>query len=563
MRLPPYRPRQFVPPAIDLGDWAQIAPLFDRLEARSCRSVTEFEQWLLDWGELSAALDEESSRRYIAMTCHTEDAEAERAYLHFVEKIDPALKPRQFALAKCYTAHPLGAPRYEVFNRDIAVTVELFRPENVPLETEEAKLGQQYQKLTGSLTVQFRGGEKTLILMGRYLEEPDRTLRQEAWELIANRRLEECERFEGLFDALLKLRQQIAVNAGYSNYRDYSFRRLRRFDYTPADCERFHDAVEQEVMPVLRELQSARRQQLGLPALRPWDLAVDPLGRSPLRPMGLTENTQKIFDQLGFGDDFRLMRDKELLDLDNRKGKAPGGYQQNLNECRLPFIFMNAVGQQRDVETLLHEGGHAFHALATKDEELFAYRNNVPIEFAEVASMSMELLGNEHLDAFYDKAGVQRARRAHLENIVTLLPWIAIVDAFQLWIYTHPGHSRDERVKAWTALIDRFGGDVDWSGYEAQRSHLWHRQLHIFLSPLYYIEYGIAQLGALQVWANSRRDKARALQAYRRGLAIGGARPLPELFRTAECRFEFGRETMQPLMDLLRTELNRLASGPS
>jgi oligoendopeptidase F len=554
IQLLPHRPRRFVPAAIDLGDWAQMAPLFDKLE----QPAADRERWLADWSELTAALDEEACRRYIAMTCHTDDSDAERAYLHFVETIEPQLKLRQFALTKLYAAQPLTGRRYEVFNRDAAVVVELFRPENVPLETEETKLGQQYQKLTGSLTVQFRGEEKTLIQMGRYLEEPDRLVREEAWQLVAGRRLQERNRFDDLMDSLLRLRHQIATNAGHVNYRDYAFRRLRRFDYTPADCVEFHDAVEQEVLPLLRELQSARRRQLGLPALRPWDLAVDPLNRPPLRPTALVENAQKIFDRLGFGDDFRLMREKGLLDLDNRKGKAPGDYQQNLNECRLPFIFMNAVGLQRDVETLLHEGGHAFHALATKDEELFFYRNNVPIEMAEVASMSMELLGSEHLDVFYDEDGVRRARRTHLEDIVSLLPWIATVDAFQHWLYTHPGHSRAERVQVWRSLMDRFGGEVDWSDHDDARSFLWHRQLHIFLSPLYYIEYGIAQLGALQVWANSHRNPARALQSYRRALTLGGSRPLPELFQTAECRFDFGRETLRPLMQLVRGELGRL-----
>jgi oligoendopeptidase F len=554
LRLTPYRPRRFVPADADLGDWSQIAPLFDRLEnARADR-----EQWLLDWSEVSAALDEESSRRYIAMTCQTDDAEAERAYLHFVENIEPQLKPRQFALCKLYAARPLPGDRYAVLNRDVATSVELFREENVPLETEEARLGQQYQKLTGSLTVQFRGEEKTLVQMSRYLEEPDRPLRQEAWELVARRRLQEREKFEDLFDSLLKLRVKIAGHAGFDSYLDFIFRQRRRFDYTPADCVAFHDAVEREVLPLLRELQADRRRRLGLPALRPWDLAVDPLQRPPLRPFEnvsqLADGAQQIFTRLGFADEFRLMRDKHLLDLDNRKGKAPGGYQNNLNECRLPFIFMNAVGLQRDVETLLHEGGHAFHALATRDEELFAYRHNVPLEFAEVASMSLELLGNEHLEVFYDPTGARRARRAHLETIVTLLPWVATVDAFQHWIYTHPGHTREDRRREWLRLMDRFGGDVDWSGYEAERSYLWHRQLHIFLSPLYYIEYGIAQLGALQVWANARRDRAAALRAYRNALALGGSRPLPELFATAGCRLRFDAAAFRPLMQMLRDE---------
>ncbi len=532
-KLPAYKPRTFVPQTIDLGDWPQIAPLFNQLEKRAaqCRSAADLERWLLDWSELSAALDEESSRRYIAMTCHTDNAEAEKAYLYFVENVEPKLKPRQFEIETIYVTHPLraellaiGAPstvpartdtnlpgrcsalrRYEVFDRDLKNHVELFRPENVPLETEDAKLCQQYQKLSGSLTVNFRGEEKTLVQMGRHLEEPDRALRQEVWELVAKRRLQEAEKFEDIFDRLIELREQIGRNAGFKNYRDYAFRRLGRFDYTPEDCARFNDAVAREVMPVVRELQAARRRQLGLDKLhpghlRPWDLAVDPQNRPPLKPFAevgeMVSRTQKIFDRLDgeLAGGFRQMQDLHLLDLDNRKGKAPGGYQSTLSESRLPFIFMNAVGQQRDVETILHEAGHAFHALATRGEDLHAYRNGPPIEFCEVASMSMELLGNEFIEEFYSAADARRARRVHLEGVVGVFPWIATVDEFQHWIYTHPGHSRAERAVAWLELMDRFGGDVDWSGYEAARAHLWHRQLHIFIHPFYYIEYGIAQL---------------------------------------------------------------------
>jgi oligoendopeptidase F len=569
-QLQPHTPRRFVPEKIDLGDWRQIAPLFDQLEVASghCRTVAELERWLLDLGELTAAIDEESTRRYVAMTCHTDDPDIEKAYLEFVERIEPEIKPRQFKLAQLYVAHPLRAqlpkPRYEVFDRDVQVSVELFRQENVPLETEETKIGQHYQKLMGSLTVQFRGEERTLIQMGRYLEEPDRATRQQAWELVAHRRLQEAEEFDSLFDELVRLRERVAANAGFANYLDYGFRLRRRFDYTIVDCEKFHDSVERIIMPLVREFQVERRRQLNLPALRPWDLAVDPLNRPPLRPFQqveqLVDGTHQILDRVDpeLGSQFKLMRDRGLLDLENRKGKAPGGYQSTLNEARLPFIFMNAVGQQRDVEILLHEGGHAFHALATRSEELFAYRNNVPIEFAEVASMSMELLGNEFLDVFYGPAEQKRARRAHLESVIGLFPWIGTVDAFQHWIYTHPRHKREERTTAWLALMDRFGGDVDWSGYEKARASLWHRQLHIFLSPLYYVEYGIAQLGALQVWANSRRDRRKGLGDYLRGLALGGSRPLPELFAEADCRFDFGPQTISPLVEMVKAELAAL-----
>jgi oligoendopeptidase F len=590
-KLPAYKPRKFVPQKIDLGDWSQIAPLFDQLERRAAGadSAAALEHWLLDWSELSAALDEESSRRYIAMTCHTDNPDAEKAYLHFVENVEPQLKSRQFALEKIYVAHlqreKLIKQRFQVFDRDTKSHVELFRPENVPLETGEARLCQQYQKLSGSLTVNFRGEEKTLVQMGRHLEEPNRALRQEAWELVAKRRLQEAEKFDDIFDQMLKLRAQIAKNAGFENYRDYAFRRLGRFDYTPEDCTQFHDAVEKHVMPIERELQAERRRQLKLENLRPWDLAVDPQNRPPLKPFEQMDEmvlrTQKIFNQLDgeLAGGFQRMQDLRLLDLDNHKGKAPGGYQSTLAESRLPFIFMNAVGLQRDVETILHEAGHAFHALATRDEDFYAYRS-APIEFCEVASMSMELLGNEFIGEFYPpdenevgsarradrtpRRGVptssdaNRARRVHLEGIIGIFPWVATVDAFQDWIYTHPNHARDERRTAWLELMDRFGGDVDWSGFENARTYLWHRQLHIFIHPFYYIEYGIAQLGALQVWANSKRDKVKALNDYKKALALGGSRPLPELFAAAGCKFQFDAATIKPLIQLVRNELSKL-----
>ena len=570
--LPPHRPRRFMPAEANLGDWAQIEPLFEALEQRAPRAkdVPLLESWLVDWGELNAALDEEGSRRYIAMTCHTESAEAEQAYLQFVEQIEPRVKPRQFKLAQLYVAHPLRsklpADRYGVLDRDTKVQVELFRPENVPLETEEAKQSQQYQKLSGSLTVQFQGKEQTLVQMGRYLEEIDRNLRQQAWELVANRRLQEADKFEAIFDRLVALRQQIAANAGFNNYRDYAFRRLGRFDYTPADCERFHDAVETELMPVVRRLQAQRRDSLGFDTLRPWDLETDPLSRPPLKPFEqvdkMVQGTERIFERLDseLAGGFRRMENLRLLDLANRKGKAPGGYQSTLAEARLPFIFMNAVGIQRDVETILHEAGHAFHALATREEDLYPYRS-APIEFCEVASMSMELLGNQFLEEFYATPEANRARRTHLERVVGIFPWIATVDAFQHWVYTHPGHSRQERSRAWLALMERFGGQVDWTGYEAARANLWHRQLHIFIHAFYYIEYGIAQLGALQVWANSKQDQGRALRQYKQALALGGSRPLPELFRAAGCRFDFSRKTIGPLVELVTSELDRMPAG--
>jgi oligoendopeptidase F len=564
--LPAARPRRFVPAQVDLAAWEQIEALLNRQEERlaNCRTVAELEAWILDAAELSAAVHEEGSKRYVAMTCFTEDKEAEKAHLHFVEEIRPRLQTRGFKMLELLLAHPLCAqlpqPRYAVYNRDNRLYVELFRPENIPLKTEETKVGLRYQKLTGSLTVEFQGEEKTLVQMERYLEDPDRKLRQEAWEQVAQRRLQERETFEDLFDEALKIREKIAANAGFPNYLGYAFRARGRFDYGPEECLRFHEAIESEVVPFLRELQAERRQKLQVPELRPWDLAVDPANRPPLSPFAhvdeLEAKTQQIFDQLDpeLAAGFQEMRKLKLLDLANRKGKAPGGYQGILPEARLPFIFMNAIGVQKDVRTLLHEAGHAFHTLATRQEDLYAYRH-APIEFCEVAAMTMELFGNTYLKTFYNEADADRARREHLEGIVSLLSWIATVDAFQHWIYTNSGHCREERQEAWTRLMKRFEGDVDWQGYEEVRKNLWHRQLHIFLLPFYYVEYGIAQLGALQIWANAKNDPAGSLQAYRSALSLGGSRPLPELFAAAGCRFDFSRETVKPLVKLLRKEL--------
>ena len=576
MSLLPFDPlpiapvRRFLPADLRLGDWSELEPFFDALEARAAAvlSTVDLERWLLDWGELSAAIDEEGAKRYIAMSCHTDSQEAEQAYLRFVEQIEPKTKPRQFQLAVCYckmtNRRGLNPDRYLVFDRGAELQVCLFREANVPLETEEARVGQQYQKLCGGLTVQFQDKELTLVQMGKFLEDPDRSLRESAWRLTAQRRASEQLHFEDQFDELIRLRQQMAQNAGFENYRDYAFKLRGRFDYTPDDCARFHDAIESEVLPVIRSLQASRRSNLGLAGLRPWDLAVDPASKPALKPFEtvdqLVSGCQRVFDRLDpeLAAQFKTMRDLRLLDLDNRKGKAPGGYQSTLSESRLPFIFMNSIGVQRDLETLFHEAGHAFHALAARDEELFSYRS-APIEFCEVASMSMELLTADGLSEFYVPDEAQRARRDHLEGVVEVFPWIATVDAFQHWVYTNPGHSRQDRAEAWSRIMRRFAGDVDWTGLEHFQSYWWHRQLHIFLYPFYYVEYGIAQMGALQVWDRFRQQPAKALAAYKHALALGGSRTLPELFHAAGCEFDFSSKTLRPLMRLIQTELQRLS----
>jgi len=569
MQTSHFAPRNFLPETIDLTDTAQLAPIFDKLAAQLdvIASVADLENWLRNHSEVCAALAESSSLAYITMTCQTDDEEKEKAYMHIVEVVDPWLKPRQFALMQKLAQSPLFPqlpPFYEVYRRSVETQVKIYREENVARETQIAKLTQQYQKISGAMTVQFEGKEQTLARMGRIQEEPDRPRREAAWKTVAERRLRDTGKLEELFDQLLVLRNEIARAAGFPDFRAYTFANYERFDYTPEDCLRFHDAVEHNVVPLARELQEERRRKLGLERLRPWDLAVDPDHNPPLHPFTesseLLEKCHQIFGKLDprLGDYYHVLRKQELVDLDNRKGKAPGGYQSTLAEARVPFIFMNAVGVHRDVETMLHEAGHAFHALASREMPLHAYRN-APIEFCEVASMGMELLAAPHLRAFYSEKDTKRAQRDHLEGIIKFFPWMATVDAFQHWIYTHPGHTRDERKTFWLSLMDRFGGVEDWSGFEQARAHIWHRQLHIFEIPFYYVEYGIAQLGALQLWQASRRDLPAALDHYLAGLSLGGSRPLPELFQTSGLAFDFTDKTIAPLMRNVKDALAELA----
>ena len=566
--VPEKFPNRWLPEKIELKTWEQIEPWYRKLLELPITGARELEDWLVAAGELGAAVGQEGVERYVAMTCQTDDPEREAAYLSYIRDIEPKLKPLQNEVRNRYLDSPyrseLPSERYAVFNRALENRRALYREANIPRETRLAELEQKYQKTVGAMTVNYQGQERTLAQMAPFLEETDRSVRQTTWELSAARRLQDRDALDDLFDQMLALRIEIAHEAGFDNYVDFAFRQRERFDYGVKEALEFQSAVERVVVPLSRRIQQEHREALGVPALRPWDTAVDPLGRPPLKPFDdvarLSEGTETIFRAVDpeLGAQFGYLRTSGLLDLANRKGKAPGGYQTTFEVDRLPFIFMNAVGLDGDVRTLLHEGGHAFHTLACRGEPLAAYRES-PLEFCEVASMTMELFGAGGLDFFYDKADAERSNRKLLEGIVLILPWIATVDAFQHWIYTHPGHTRDDRRAAWRGLIERFGGIVDWSGYEQARDHSWHRQLHIFLYPFYYIEYGIAQLGALQIWRRSLTDRAAAVADYRRALALGGARPLPELFAAAGTRFGFDEELIAPLMTSIGEQLQRLA----
>jgi oligoendopeptidase F len=565
--MPATPDRRFVPRNIDLADFSQIEPLYQSLLARPLDDRQQLGQALLDFSELTAAVDEYGSRRYIDKSCHTDDPEIEKGFMHFVENVEPKIKPLYFQLQKKFLQSPaisqLDDQRHRVLLRKWRTDVELFREENVPLETQVTKLVTDYDKISGAMMVEFDGKELTMQQMARYQEQTDRSLRQRAWEATSNRRLKDRDPIDGLFDQLLKIRAQIAANAGLENFRDHAWKSYKRFDYTPEQCIQFAAAIAQTCVPLVKMLDAKRMKDLRLTALRPWDMSVDPHSNPPLVPFkeGQTDlfidKTRTIINRLSpeLAGEFETLRTHKNLDLESRKGKQPGGYQCSLEESRQPFIFMNAAGLQRDIETLLHEGGHAFHYIAAADEPLVFLRS-APMEFCEVASMSMELLGSEHFDVFYNDADATRARRQMIEGIIRFFPWMATIDLFQHWLYTNPNHTSEQRTLEWTNILDRFGGSVDWTGYEPIRQAMWQRQLHLFHAPFYYIEYGIAQLGALQLWLKAKENPHQALANYRAGLKLGGTRPLPDLFAAAGIQFDFSEKTLRPLMDALRDELD-------
>ena len=564
--------RRFVPADFDPAEWSQVQPLYQQLLDRPLESAETIEAWLADYSELSAVLGEYGSRRNIDHACHTDDDEIEKAYLHWVEQIAPKLSPLGNQLQKKYLESPalgeLDPDRYDILTREWKASFELFREANIPLITEVTKLNSQYDKTIGAMEVDYDGKTQTLQQLARYQEETDRAVRQETWELSANRRLQDADKLDQIFQDMFERREQMAKNADCENYLDYSWKSWQRFDYSPGDCRDFADAIEAVVMPRIKELDEQRKQELGVDTLRPWDGAVDVKGRGPLRPFdadevkSLVTGTTEVFRRIdpSLAEDFGSLEFGRNLDLESRKGKRAGGFQSSLSECKQPFIFMNAAGLQRDVDTLLHEGGHAFHFQWASRSEPLVFLQHAPLEFCEVASMSMELMGCDHYGVFYDdQQQADRAKRKQLEGIIRFFPWMATIDMFQHWIYSHPGHGIEQRTEAWKEISGRFTSPVlDYSGYEQTFAKRWHAQLHLFHIPFYYVEYGIAQLGALQMWAKYRDDPRETLAGYRRGLTLGGTKPLPELFSAAGINFDFTRETLEPLIDAAASELDKL-----
>ncbi|MDP3467486.1 MAG: M3 family oligoendopeptidase [Daejeonella sp.] len=560
--------RTYIPAELKI-QWENLEPIFNELIIRSINSVADLEQWLRDRSEIEAALEEDFAWRYIRMTCDTTDEKLLSDFQFFATEIEPKIAPLHNELNKkfvqCPFAEQLDEAKYFVYVRGIKKALELFREENIPLLTQIQVEQQKYQGITGSMSVKLGGQEYTLEQAAVFLKDTDRKVRQEAWEAITARRLEDKVKLDELFNSLLKLRHQVALNADFENFRDYMFQALGRFDYSPADCYKFHEAIQKEIVPLLKVQADKRLKALALNELKPWDMDVDISGKPALKPFSngeeLIEKSIKCFQGLSpyIGERLEIMKANGFFDVDSRKGKAPGGYNYPLAESGAPFIFMNSAGTFRDLTTMVHEGGHAIHTFITAELELNDFKH-LPSEVAELASMSMELISMDHWDKFFDNSeDLIRAKKDQLKDVLKTLPWVAVVDQFQHWIYTNPEHTTEERAEAWTKIFEPFGNNfADWSEHLHALENLWQKQLHIFEVPFYYIEYGIAQLGAIAVWKNYKNDPEKGLSNYMNALKLGYTKTIKEIYETAGIEFNFTAAYVKELADFVQEELDKL-----
>ena len=559
--------RHFLPEDFVVTDWNALEPFFKDLLDRKINSVSDLEQWLKDSSELEAIISEDACWRQIRMTCDTNNKELEEAFTFFMMEIQPKIQPYADKLNRklvdCPFTKELDQEQYFTYLRSVKKSIELFREENIPIIAELSVLQQQFGVISGKMTVEVNGQEYTLQQAAKFLENHDRTLREEVYRKINIRRLEDKEALNKLYTDLVGKRDLVARNAGFANYRDFKFRDMGRFDYTKEDCFQFHEAVKLHVMPLVNEIFERKKQKLGLDTLRPWDTEAEPAGVEPLHPFRtgdeLLEKSVACMEELNpfFADCLRQMKKMNRFDLDSRKGKAPGGYNCPLAETGAPFIFMNAAGQMNDVTTMVHEGGHAVHSFLAHPLELTSFKE-YPMEIAEVASMAMELFTMDHWHVFFEnEKDLLRAKEHQLERVITIFPWIATIDKFQHWVYENPSHTEIQRAEKWTEILEEFSSPVlDFSGLGEFRKYGWQRQLHLFEVPFYYIEYGIAQLGAIGMWKQYKDNKQKALDNYMHALSLGGTRTLPGLYEAAGLKFDFSPAHIRELMGFVKNEMN-------
>jgi oligoendopeptidase F len=569
VNIPERAPRKFIPEELTIESWETIKPYFDKLLERNPQTPEELKQWFADRSELGAALSENMGWRYIKMTCDTDNEELQQSFDQFVQEISPRVAPISNQLNKKALENKalkqINESGYPIMIRDLEKDVRTFREENIPLNTKMQIEQKKFGQINGAMTVEVKGQELTLQQAANYLMSSDRALREEVYRKVQDRRLQDKEVLDELFNTLIKLRDEVARNADFENYRDYMFVAKGRFDYKPEDCFAFHNSVAKAVVPILDQLALERKEKLGVERLRPWDKKVEPSGAAPLKPFEtgeeLTDKGIEVFRRVDeyLGSCLATMKAMGHLDLESRKGKAPGGYNYPLMEIGVPFIFMNATSNLRDMVTLMHEGGHAVHSFLTRDLELADFKNT-PSEVAELASMAMELISMDHWDVFFpDPEDLRRAKKEHLAQVIDTLPWVATIDKFQHWIYENPEHSNEERVKAWNDILDTFSDTItDWNGLEEEKNYMWQKQLHLYEVPFYYIEYGFAQLGAIAVWKNYKEDPQKGLEGYINALKLGYTKNIPEIYRAANIHFDFSSDYIQELMTFVQDEINKL-----
>jgi oligoendopeptidase F len=562
-------PRTFIPNDLVLNSFADIQPFYEKLLATELESKVALENWLTQVSELQSAISEDACWRQIKMTCDTTDKKLEEAYTFFCTDIQPHIQVQEDLLNKklmaCSFIKELDTNIYKNYLRTTQKDIELFVPSNIELQSQESILAQQYGSISSKMSIEVNGQEYTLQQAAKFLMQSDAKLREEVFAKVAARRMQDIDALNELFNKLVQVRHQIALNAGFENYRDYKFKELGRFDYTVQDCIKFQEAIKKHILPLCEKIFAHKKKVLGLAVLKPYDVDAEPAGQEPLTPFAngadLIEKSIQVFDKLNpyFGDALRKMKAINHFDLDSRKGKAPGGYNCPLAETGVPFIFMNAASTADDVVTMMHEGGHALHSFLCHSLPLNALKE-YPMEMAELASMSMELMTMEYWDVFYTNPNeLQRAKIEELERVLTILPWIAIIDKFQHWVYTHPTHTNAERTNTWNKIVAEFStNSVDWSGWENYHAIYWQKQLHLFEVPFYYIEYGIAQLGAIGMWMQYKKNAPQAINNYINALSLGYTADLHALYKTAGISFDFSDAQVQKLSAFVNAEMDAI-----
>jgi oligoendopeptidase F len=560
--------RKFVSKSVHF-EWNNIQSYFEDLKNRSLSSIEDLKNWLIDRSELTEVLEEEFAWRYIRMNIDTNNEDYQKEFHYFVQNINPKIAPYEDALNRKlndsqYLKSLEKEADYSIMLKNTQAQIELFREENIPILTKLEEDAQKFGSIAAKMSIDLDGKEYTLQQAAKLLKSTDRQLREKVYKLIQERRLQDKKSLDELFDHLIGLREKVAQNANFDNYRDYMFKAMGRFDYTAEDCSEFHNSIAETVVPLANKMAAKRKQLLKVDKLRPWDTAVDIEGKDPLKPFEdgeeLVKKTIACFNRIDpfFGDCIKQMDEKKHLDLESKKGKAPGGFNYPLYESGLPFIFMNAVGAFRDVTTMVHEGGHAIHSVLTHPLDLVEFKS-LTAEIAELASMSMELISMDHWDVFFDnEEDLKRAKRDQLLDVLGTLPWIATIDKFQHWVYTHPNHSVEERETFWLQLMEEFGSkQIDWSGLEKYKKNAWQKQLHLFEVPFYYIEYGMAQLGAVAIWKNYRENPKKAIEQYKNALSLGYTRSIHEVYEAAGVSFDFSKKYVSELMQFVFEEIEQ------